>query len=164
MEKFKKYYKIPLLVVSALMFVAFLTVIIVMSCSHYTNGKYVYKGELMGIKTEMSLTVDGKKGITKYEQTSYGETPSPERWAYRIEGDKMMLLQDDGSVMQTLKITPYSITADLMEDGTTVVRMVNHGAYTLLYCSIAFASLGAIGVVVTAVLMALDKKKANKTA
>ncbi len=164
MEKFKKYYKIPLLVVSAIMFVAFLTVIIVQSCSHYSNGKYAYEGEIEGVKTEMSLTIEGKKGITTSEQTTYIEPTykSTEEFPYEIKNDQLLILQEDGRVMQSAKITPYSVTIDLFEDGTLFVRMVNHGAYALLGCSIAFASLGAIGVVVTAVLMALDKKKANK--
>jgi len=160
MEKLKKILKLPALVVSCAIFLAFMITLIVIctkDCS--TFGTYVYEKNYDGEKVRIVIELDDD-GEGEYTETYYsiGEI-SEEKYEfyYKVVDGRLYSAE-----IEPILDYEYTAEIDAFEVGVGNMVAKNKSAIALKVCSIVFMCLFGVGAIASGAYIYLSKKKENK--
>lgn len=159
MEKLKKILKVPALIASLAIFLAFMITLIVTCTRSFSYGEYIYENSANGEKFVLVLDLDDdEEGELTETQYTIGDID--------VQKTEFIYKVVDGRLYCALETTPsdFDYVADInpfeMKIGTVIAK--NKGAIALKVCSIVFMSVFGVSALASGVYIYLSKKKSNK--
>lgn len=165
MEKFKKFCKKPLLIISICIMAIFSLGLIVMGSISHASANYKYHESFFGISIHMELDFDEDEVVVT--ESAFGETIVTE-CDFIIKNGKLLIKGEGETTYEEIgKIDAYNFTMKLPLDetdptsGYITIKCKCNLTYTIRIINIIMIVIGGLGIASSVIYTLYEKNKAK---